>query len=182
MTPPEVLHHAELETPVGRIVALASARGLAFLEYDNPERRRRLDDRLRRWFQPYTIVDEPSALLSMTRAWLKAYFAGRASAGGPTPLDLRGTEFEQRVWSCLLQIPPGTTFTYGAIAERLGDAQKARAVGAAVGANPVSLIVPCHRMIGSDGSLTGYGGGLDVKRWLLKHEAQWSEPIDDKLF
>jgi methylated-DNA-[protein]-cysteine S-methyltransferase len=86
-------------------------------------------------------------------------------------LDMRGTDFQKSVWDALLTIPYGETRSYGQIAKQIGRPDRARAVGAANGSNPVSIIVPCHRVIGSDGSLTGYGGGLDRKRWLLEHEA-----------
>jgi methylated-DNA-[protein]-cysteine S-methyltransferase len=101
---------------------------------------------------------------------LKAYFAGEPIAFGLDFL-LRGSEFQQRVWRGLADIPYGTTVTYGALAERVADRTKTRAVAAAVGRNPVSIMVPCHRVIGASGSLTGYAGGLDRKRWLLDHEA-----------
>jgi methylated-DNA-[protein]-cysteine S-methyltransferase len=87
------------------------------------------------------------------------------------PLDMRGTDFQRNVWEALLTIPYGETRSYGEIAKQIGRPDRARAVGAANGSNPVSIIVPCHRVIGSDGSLTGYGGGLPRKRWLLDHEA-----------
>src|SRR6185437_10117039 len=87
-------------------------------------------------------------------------------------LDAEGPEFNRRVWEALLDIPFGTTTSYGAIARTIGYPKAARAVGAANGANPIALVVPCHRVIGSDGSLTGYGGGLPLKRRLLEHEAR----------
>jgi methylated-DNA-[protein]-cysteine S-methyltransferase len=87
-------------------------------------------------------------------------------------LAAEGPEFDRRVWAALLEIPFGTTTSYGAVAKRIGHATAARAVGAANGANPIALIVPCHRVIGADGSLTGYGGGLPLKRKLLEHEAR----------
>ena len=104
------------------------------------------------------------------RAQLAAYFAGERQT---FDLDVRpaGTPFQQRVWAALLDIPYGATETYGALAERLGDANLSRAVGAANGRNPVSVIVPCHRVVGANGTLTGYAGGLERKRWLLAHEA-----------
>lgn len=86
------------------------------------------------------------------------------------PLDLRGTEFQRRVWRALLAVPFGETASYGAIARRIGSPAAVRAVGLANGRNPVPIIVPCHRIIGSNGSLTGFGGGLDRKRWLLEWE------------
>lgn len=88
------------------------------------------------------------------------------------PLDLQGTEFQKRVWNELLKIPFGKTVTYKEVALKLGDVKAVRAVGTANGANPVSIIIPCHRVIGSDGSLTGYAGGLWRKKWLLEFESQ----------
>jgi methylated-DNA-[protein]-cysteine S-methyltransferase len=82
---------------------------------------------------------------------------------------LQGTPFQQRVWALLLEIPFGQTVTYGALAKKLG-CKSAQAVGVAVGKNPISILIPCHRVVGADGSLTGYAGGLDCKRWLLEHE------------
>lgn len=101
---------------------------------------------------------------------LTAYFAGRRTAFD-LPLDLQGgTAFQQRVWQALLEIEPGGTTSYGALSERIGSPAAVRAVGAAVGRNPVSIVVPCHRVIGRDGSLTGYAGGLDRKTALLTLE------------
>jgi methylated-DNA-[protein]-cysteine S-methyltransferase len=101
---------------------------------------------------------------------LEQYFAGER-VEFDLELDMRGTDFQKDVWNALLTIPYGETRSYGQIAKQIGRPDRARAVGAANGSNPVSIIVPCHRVIGSDGSLTGYGGGLDRKRWLLEHEA-----------
>ncbi len=100
---------------------------------------------------------------------LREYFAGKRNAFD-IPLVLEGTPFQRRVWQLLLEIPYGQTVSYGQIAERLGDFNKARPTGGAVGSNPVGIIVPCHRVIGKDGTLTGFGGGLDVKTYLLKLE------------
>ena len=109
------------------------------------------------------------ALLRRAADQLHAYFAGEMLAFD-VPLDLQGTPFQRRVWQALLAIPGGETRSYGEIARALGSAAAVRAVGGAVGRNPVSVIVPCHRVIGSDGSLTGYAGGVDRKRALLKLE------------
>jgi len=100
---------------------------------------------------------------------LQAYFAGELKRF-ELDFDTGGTPFQRRVWTALLDIPYGTTTTYGRLAEELGDPRALRAVGAANGRNPISIIIPCHRVIGADGSLTGYGGGLPRKRWLLAHE------------
>jgi methylated-DNA-[protein]-cysteine S-methyltransferase len=102
-------------------------------------------------------------------AQLEAYFRGERRVFD-LPLALRGTPFQLRVWAELLRIPYGATISYGELARQLGDPNLTRAVGAANGANPVSIIVPCHRVIGADGSLTGYGGGLEMKRRLLALE------------
>ncbi|MCA9677318.1 MAG: methylated-DNA--[protein]-cysteine S-methyltransferase, partial [Myxococcales bacterium] len=103
------------------------------------------------------------------RAQLAAYLDG-ARRAFDVPLAPAGTPFQLAVWDALLAIPYGATESYGALARRLGRPHAARAVGAANGQNPISIIVPCHRVIGADGSLTGYGGGLPAKRWLLAHE------------
>ena len=161
------------------MLALASDEGLCALEFprrDGPALHERLQQRLHRWFPPYEIVDRETPVLARTREWLSAYFNGASAyvpAADQFPLDLRGAVFERRVWAALIEIPPGTTSSYGAIAAKLNAPAASRAVGAANGANPVSIIVPCHRVIGSSGKLTGYGGGLDRKKWLLDHEARW---------
>ena len=104
-------------------------------------------------------------------AQLDAYFAGELTVFD-LEIDLRGTEFQQRVWSQLCAIPYGETISYGELATRVGNPKASRAVGLANGRNPISIIVPCHRVIGADGSLTGYGGGLERKTWLLTHESR----------
>lgn len=131
------------------------------------------------WFDaqkhhPATIAaperaDDP--LLQSAARQLRAYFAG-ASSAFELPLDLQGTPFQRSVWSELLGIAAGTTCSYGDIARRLGAPSAGRAVGAAVGRNPISIIVPCHRVIGSSGALTGYAAGLDRKTSLLRLEAE----------
>ena len=98
------------------------------------------------------------------------YFAGDLSAIDTLPVQTTGTPFQQQVWSALREIPCGTTISYAALAARIGRPNAVRAVGLANGSNPVGVVVPCHRVIGSDGSLTGYGGGIERKRWLLRHE------------
>jgi methylated-DNA-[protein]-cysteine S-methyltransferase len=103
------------------------------------------------------------------RGQLDEYFAGRRQEFD-LPLSAVGTPFQQRVWAQLLRIPFGTTTSYGRVAAALGMPTASRAVGLANGQNPISIIVPCHRVVGADGSLPGYGGGLDAKRWLLSHE------------
>ena len=111
---------------------------------------------------------------------LDAYFAGRVAALDALRVAPRGTDFQRRVWAALRAIPAGATASYADIARAVGSPRAVRAVGAANGANPVSLILPCHRIIGSDGSLTGYGGGIDRKKWLLAHEAGAHMPPSPK--
>jgi methylated-DNA-[protein]-cysteine S-methyltransferase len=115
------------------------------------------------------------AVLDRARQELDAYFerAPGAFAGFTVPLGARGTAFQRRVWSALTAIARGTTLGYAALAARIGAPRAVRAVGAASAANPLSIVVPCHRVIGRDGSLTGYAGGLQAKRWLLDHEGAW---------
>ena len=114
-------------------------------------------------------VQDDLPVFAAASSWLDAYFAGEETDPEDLPLAPTGTEFQQTVWQALRDIPYGTTVTYGELASRIGCGS-ARAVGAAVGRNPISIIVPCHRVLGADGSLTGYAGGIDCKRWLLDHE------------
>ncbi len=107
--------------------------------------------------------------LKKVRTQLSAYFAGELREFA-LPLAAQGTDFQQKVWRALCDIPYGKTISYGELARRIGQPSAVRAVGLANGKNPISIIVPCHRVIGADGSLTGYGGGLERKRWLLAHE------------
>jgi methylated-DNA-[protein]-cysteine S-methyltransferase len=104
------------------------------------------------------------------RGVLTRYFGGEVAALDTVPVELNGTPFQKSVWQALRRIPGGTTISYSELAKRIGDPAAVRAVGTANGANPVAVIVPCHRVIGSNGKLTGYGGGLDRKQWLLEHE------------
>jgi methylated-DNA-[protein]-cysteine S-methyltransferase len=110
-----------------------------------------------------------SEVLARARQQLEEYFAGQRTTFD-LPLAAEGSDFEHRVWDALRAIPYGATTSYGELARRLGDARNARAVGAANGKNPIPIIVPCHRVIGAKGDLTGFGGGVDRKRWLLEHE------------
>lgn len=110
-----------------------------------------------------------SEVLVCARAQLSEYFAGKRKVFD-LPLGLRGTAFQTRVWRELLEIGHGETWSYGELAQSIGQPTASRAVGAANGKNPISIIVPCHRVIGSNGDLTGYGGGMPAKRWLLDHE------------
>jgi methylated-DNA-[protein]-cysteine S-methyltransferase len=174
---------AILSTPLGDMLALDSGEGLCALEFTGPkERLPRLEARLRRHFPPHEIVDRDTAAMLRTRAWLDDYFSGKSADISSLRLDMRGAAFELRVWAALRAIPPGETTSYGAIAKALGSAGASRAVGMANGANPIAIIVPCHRVIGASGSLTGYGGGLDRKTWLIDHERRWRHEPQASLF
>lgn len=172
------LARVRLDSPVGPLLAVASERGLCALPFLNPLDEEgdihRFFERLHRWFDgaavPQLVDGQSHPVLMATRQWLDDYFAGTLARRALPPLDLRGGEFEQSVWKQLLGIPIGTTISYGEVARRIGNPGAARAVGLANGANPVPIIVPCHRVIGASGALTGYGGGLPRKTWLLEHE------------
>lgn len=151
-----------VESPVGKLKIVASDKGLVAIlwENDNP-RRVRLSE---------LVKDDRHPVLVKAEQQLKEYFAGKRKAFS-IPLDFRGTQFQKNVWEALLGIPFGETRSYGQLAKQLGKPQASRAVGAANGKNPISIIVPCHRVIGSSGKLTGFAGGLHTKAHLLNHES-----------
>lgn len=115
---------------------------------------------------------------AVVRAQLTEYFCGERSSF-ELALAPEGTDFQRKVWNALCEIPYGETISYGELARRIGQPSAARAVGLANGSNPLPIVVPCHRVIGADGSLTGFGGGIERKRWLLAHEARWSKVTGD---
>ena len=157
------------ESPMGTLLLVTDREGaLRALEFADLESR--MQRLLARYYPNYQLQAGPAppALLQA----LQAYFQGELSALESVPVAMGGTEFQRQVWTGLRQIPAGTTFSYGQLAHQLGRAQASRAVGAANGANPIGIVVPCHRVIGANGSLTGYGGGMARKQWLLQHEAR----------
>src|SRR2546426_7627592 len=159
-----MLHSTTHPTPVGALTLVASDRGLRAVVWPKASLRGAgVSGR------PHRDPDHP--ILKTTARQLDEYFAGQRTTFD-IPLDLEGTRFQVAAWRSLAEIPFGTTTTYGRQAAGLGIPTAARAVGAANGANPVCIVLPCHRVIGSDGSLTGFGGGLPVKQWLLDHEAR----------
>ena len=166
----ETLWEASIETPIGPLVAIASERGLCELEFHREERLRLYAARLRRWYGGAVPGRGTNPHLSETRIWLRRYFAAQFEDLAPLTLDTRGTVFELSVWRAMREIRLGEVSTYAALASRVGVERGARAVGAASRRNPVCIVTPCHRVIGSGGSLVGYGGGLDLKRRLLEHE------------
>lgn len=162
------LRKDSLATPIGRLMIVADERDrLCFVDFEDDE------DRIRRLIPRYYGADavlcseRPAGRI---RDALAAYFAGKIRAIDSLAVAAPGTPFQCRVWSELRRIPAGETISYSTLARRIGSPAAVRAVGLANGANPIAIVVPCHRVIGADGSLTGYGGGLARKRWLLAHE------------
>ncbi|HET6603585.1 MAG TPA: methylated-DNA--[protein]-cysteine S-methyltransferase [Xanthomonadaceae bacterium] len=156
-----------LETPIGPMLAIAGAQGVHLLEFSDRTALPGELARLQRRLGPVCFGD--NAMLDALAVQLTAYFDGSAT-GFDVPLAQHGSTFERTVWTALQAIPAGCTRSYGALAARLGRPGAARAVARANGANPLAILVPCHRVIGADGALTGYGGKLWRKRWLLEHE------------
>jgi methylated-DNA-[protein]-cysteine S-methyltransferase len=155
----------ELESPVGSIRAVAGRDAVCDVDFSDRWEQKR--SRLERRFGSLSV--EPGDPLDVAPR-LRAYFAGDLGALDDLAVDSGGTEFQRSVWSALRRIPPGRTRSYGDLAAEIGSPQASRAVGAANGRNPIAIVVPCHRVIGADGSLTGYAGGTWRKRWLLAHE------------
>jgi methylated-DNA-[protein]-cysteine S-methyltransferase len=158
-----------VKTPIGDLLLVADARGvLRMLEFeDKPERWRSI---FRRHFKngEFQRKRDPGGV----SAKLQRYFAGDIAALDEIQVDAQGTDFQHACWKNLRKIPAGTATSYGALAKKMGKPAAMRAVGLANGANPIAIVVPCHRVVGADGSLTGYGGGLERKRWLVDHEAR----------
>jgi methylated-DNA-[protein]-cysteine S-methyltransferase len=148
------------ESPIGRLLLTSDGTALTGL-YMEPSHKAQSTDG---W-----VWDGAAVPLAAALRQLSEYFAG-ARHSFDLPLRLEGTVFQQRVWHALTEIPYGETWSYGQLARRIGNPNASRAVGLANGRNPISIVVPCHRVIGADGSLTGYGGGLARKQWLLAHE------------
>lgn len=156
-----------LESTVGPLTLVSDGRALIALEFGYEDHRLRPMLTKRFGMMPELVTaDNPQGFTSA----LKAYFDGDLSVIDALPVDGGGTAFQKQVWAALRDIPCGTTESYGGLARRLGVPNAMRAVGLANGANPIAVVVPCHRVIGADGSLTGYGGGIERKRWLLAHE------------
>lgn len=163
------LRTATLETPIGRIQLVVRDEKLVLLDFaDNEARIHKL---LEKRFPSYIL--EPAALPEFSSA-VEAYFAGELSLIHTLPVDSGGTAFQRSVWNALKEIPAGVTWSYLELARHIGNVGAVRAVGMTNGLNPISLACPCHRVIGANGSLTGYAGGLERKKWLLEHEAKFA--------
>lgn len=158
-----------MPSPVGDLLLVANETHLTGVRFaPHPK------DMTARGWQRSPAGTPSDGILRQAREQLEAYFAGDMTTFD-VPLGPTGTPFQMQVWNALRGIPFGETISYGELARRLGDPKAMRAVGAANGKNPIPIIVPCHRVIGADGSLTGFGGGIDRKRWLLTHEGALSE-------
>ena len=158
-----------LPTPIGEMIVVTDAHGkLRAIDWTDHEARLRqlLDRQYGKNRYELRPARAPAQLLDA----LRRYFAGDVAAIDKLPVRTAGTTFQKRVWKALRKIKRGSTISYSELARRVGNPNAVRAVGLANGQNPVGVVVPCHRVIGADGSLTGYGGGLPRKRWLLQHE------------
>jgi methylated-DNA-[protein]-cysteine S-methyltransferase len=163
--------HLRLDSPIGDVAVFV--RGDTLVVLDLPEQRVAGAPNLGRRFRGEAIEtgDAPAV-----RRPLEAYFAGDLRAIEAISVDPGGTPFQQAVWAALRRIPVGTTCSYADLARAIGSPSAVRAVGAANGANPIAIVIPCHRVVASDGGLCGYGGGLARKRWLLEHEGAAVRP------
>jgi methylated-DNA-[protein]-cysteine S-methyltransferase len=162
---------ATVTTPIGPIVVIEDeADALFMVEFAD------CDHRMDRWLQHRLASGRyrlrAGMISARTRATFAAYFDGEVGILRTLPVRFDGTSFQNEMWTTLREVMPGETLAYGAFAARLGRPKAARAVGHANGTNPLSIVVPCHRLVGADGALTNYGGGLQRKRWLLDHEAR----------
>jgi methylated-DNA-[protein]-cysteine S-methyltransferase len=157
-----VMAYKQMSSPVGRLALVATDNGLAAILWEN-DRPGRVRLNIGAEMNDHPVLVE-------TERQLEEYFAGRRKQFALT-LDLSGTAFQRQVWNALLTIPFGETRSYGQIAKQIGNPSAVRAVGAANGSNPISIVVPCHRVVGSTGALTGFAGGLDVKAYLLAFES-----------
>ena len=155
-----ITHYA---SPLGRMTMTSNGTALTALWFDGT--------RSANCFSDEMSVTAMLPVFEETHRWLDLYFSGKQPDFIP-PIAPKGTPFQMKVWENLLTIPYGKTVSYGDVARRFSSKMSAQAVGGAVGRNPIGIIIPCHRVIGADGSLTGYGGGLERKRWLLEMESQ----------
>lgn len=165
---PETLFVETVTSPIGDIIVTHDDKALCNVEFADSERR---DKELAQHF-PRATYEERRRASEFAKA-LRAYFKGDIAAIDELPVATFGTDFQRKVWRALRRIPAGETQGYGEFAKSLRNPNAARAIGHANGANPVAVIVPCHRLRGASGSLVKYGGGLERKRWLIDHEAKY---------
>lgn len=169
MPEPQDLQLDRIATPIGELVIIADGKG-RLRAVDWSDHAPRMLQLLGRHCGKTGFVLSPRRNPGGLSAAMRAYFKGDLAVIDDLPVDTLGTDFQRAVWRQLRRIPCGETISYGDLARRIGRPAAMRAVGLANGSNPISIVVPCHRVIGSDGSLTGYGGGIQRKRWLLAHE------------
>ena len=171
---PETFALDRLQTPIGVALLVTDAEGvLRALDWE--EYQPRMNELLRLQYRAVVLHDARAP--KDMRAALSAYFEGDLASLHTIKWRVAGTPFQRKVWNALPRIPVGTTMSYGRLAAQLGTPDAMRAVGHANGSNPISVVVPCHRLIGANGSLVKYGGGLERKRWLLAHEGVMLKPI-----
>jgi methylated-DNA-[protein]-cysteine S-methyltransferase len=156
----------KIPSPLGVLLIVSDGERLCALDYADYEQRMLKLLRARYALAPLRNAKNPGGVSHLIRS----YLAGDVSCIDAIPINTSGTPFQQQVWSALRAIPPGTVMTYGEMAEKLGRPTAYRAVGMTNALNPIAIVVPCHRLVGANGSLTGYAGGLERKRWLLAHE------------
>lgn len=159
-----------IESPLGTILVITDGTALRALDFLHCEAR--MLSLLKHQCVTQSICKGPTTLIVKRK--LADYFSGNLTSLDDVPVRTEGTVFQRKVWSELRRIPAGTTLSYGQLARRIDQPTASRAVGLANGSNPVAIVVPCHRVIGFTGALTGYGGGLERKRWLLHHEATYA--------
>jgi len=171
------LFQGQYSSPLGELIAITSLNGLCLLTFqEEQDFIQPFLSKLSQYYQNTSLSQNPShSILKQTTDWLQSYFLDLDNEAKihPTPippLDLQGSDFSKQIWYRMLSIPKTELRSYGWLAEQIQNPKAVRAVGRSVGANPIALIVPCHRIIGANGSLTGYRGGLWRKEWLLKHE------------
>ncbi|SJZ41562.1 methylated-DNA-[protein]-cysteine S-methyltransferase [Enhydrobacter aerosaccus] len=169
MAEPVILFHDRLATPIGELIVIADGDGkLRAIDWTDHEAR--MNQLLARAYGSHGYRLQPKRDPGGLTAAMRRYFKGEIAILASLPAAAPGTAFQTAIWKALRRIEDGATISYAELARRIGKPKAIRAAGLANGQNPVSIVVPCHRVIGSDGSLTGYGGGLERKRWLLAHE------------
>ena len=165
----ETFRLSRIPTPVGdMLIAVDDEDRLRVLDWDSHVQR--MERLMERYYGPGAVALVDADTGHPVGQQLLAYVAGDIAAIDGIPTRTPGTAFQQKVWAALREIPAGQTWSYGRLAVHVGEPGAARAVGLANGSNPIGIVAPCHRVIGADGSLTGYGGGIERKRWLLRHE------------
>jgi len=168
-----------VDTSTGRMCIVADgAQRLRAVDWDDCDER--MQDLLLRYYGRNAVTLREASRPSHAAHALAAYFDGNFDSIADLATGTNGTSFQRTVWAALRRIPPGRTMSYGALAAAIGKPKAMRAVGLANGANPIAIVVPCHRLIGANASLTGYGGGLHRKRWLLAHE-RGERPLFDEV-